>query len=576
MTPRLHTTGPPSPFRSKRSKSRIDIDQDRRVVTAIYIRVSSVQQVIFGNSLEAQAELLLKFCEATGRTVFRVYEDRGISGKSAENRPGLQRLICDAREGHFNEVLVWKISRLARNNLEFLTLTEEWKGLGIFFHSYSEQLDMSTFQGKMMASIMGTLNEMERESILENAELGIHQRVSEGGHMSKPPIGYRLRSNQTSGRKQAGTVEIEPTEAALVQRMFQQFASGHGYRYIANGLNRSGYRTKKGNPFSTCAVKDILDNPFYIGKIRYGRFINWNEQRRKGKNDEPVIADGQHPPIIEQALWDKVQFLRQKKSHLSVKKYQGDFLLTGLLRCPQCGSAMTASRTNNKDKNGNLVIRLYYSCSAMRSKGSSVCSANSVRKAEAEQYVFDRLKEVIDKPHILRGILQNVNARRKGGSGSLRQELITLTAKLEDNSVKRQRYMELFETEDFDKEMFSRRLNELEEEFSELDYRRVQLVRELERSGGEPIDYDTLRTLIGHLEGLLRLSDTEQRKTLLRMMVKKITIGPDKRIDRIELAFDEESQEHFLNAAPSGVNAPEGAFSLKGGETLKGGVTVVI
>lgn len=205
------------------------------------------------------------------------------------------------------------------------------------------------------------------------------------------------------------------------------------------------------------------------------RFINWSQQRR---NDDPMIADGLHPPIIEQTLWDKVQFLRQKKSHVSLKKYQGDFLLTGLLRCPQCGSAMTASRTNNKDKNGNLVIRRYNSCSAMRSRGSSVCSA-SVRKTEAEQYVFDRLKDVIDKPHILRGILQNVNARRKGASGPFRQELITLTAKLEDNSVKRQRYVELFETEDLDKELFSHRLTELEKEFTELDYRRVQLVRDL-------------------------------------------------------------------------------------------------
>ncbi|NQX46619.1 hypothetical protein HQN87_14870 [Paenibacillus tritici] len=74
--------------------------------------------------------------------------------------------------------------------------------------------------------------------------------------------------------------------------------------------------------------------------------------------------------------------------------------------------------------------------------------------------------------------------------------------------------------------------------------------------------------MISHLESLLRLSDTEQRSTLLRLMVKKITVDPNKRIDRNELAFDEESQEHFLNAAPSGVKAPEGAFSLRGGKTL--------
>ncbi|MBT2289511.1 recombinase family protein [Paenibacillus albidus] len=575
MTPHLQTASPSPSYRRKGDRYKIEQPKSP-IVTAIYIRVSTVDQAVHGNSLEAQLELLLKFCEATGRTVFHVYEDRGISGKSAKNRPGLQSLNNDARNGLFNEVLVWKMSRLARNNLEFLTLVEEWKQLDISFHSYSENLDMSTMQGKMIASVLGTINEMERETILENTSLGIDQRVSEGGHMAKPPYGYYLQTTKAAGRKQAGKVEIEPAEAGLVRRMFEQFAAGHGYRYIANALNRNGHRTKKGNPFSTCAIKDILDNPFYIGKIRYGRFVNWSEQRRKGKNDEPTITNGQHPAIIEQDLWDKVHFLRQQKSHISAKKYQGEFLLTGLLRCPQCGSAMTASRTNNKDKDGNPVIRLYYSCSAMRSKGSSVCSANSIRKSEAERYVFDRLKEVIKKPHILRGIVQNVNAQRSGASEPLKEELGAVKLKLDGISAKKVRYLELFESEDFDKELFANRLKELEKESYELDLRRMEVEAELERCGGELISYETVLSLVSRLDGLLRSADPEQRKMLLRLMVERITIGKDKRIDRIELVFDEESEKHFLNVAPSGVNAPEGAFSLKGGLALKGEVMLVI
>ncbi|MDN8820499.1 recombinase family protein, partial [Staphylococcus aureus] len=75
---------------------------------------------------------------------------------------------------------------------------------------------------------------------------------------------------------------------------------GHGYRKIANALNHKGYVTKKGNPFSISAVTYILSNPFYIGKIQFAKYKDWNEKRRKGLNDKPIIADGKHPPIISQ------------------------------------------------------------------------------------------------------------------------------------------------------------------------------------------------------------------------------------------------------------------------------------
>lgn len=59
-------------------------------------------------------------------------------------------------------------------------------------------------------------------------------------------------------------------------------------------------------------MKEILDNPFFVGKIRYGRYENWSEKRRKGLNTEPIIVDGNHPAIVSEELWNKVQYLRKK------------------------------------------------------------------------------------------------------------------------------------------------------------------------------------------------------------------------------------------------------------------------
>jgi len=79
----------------------------------------------------------------------------------------------------------------------------------------------------------------------------------------------------------------------------------------------------------------------------------------------------------------------------------------GLTRCPECGAAMSASRTVNKMKDGTKVTRMYYSCGSFRSKGSSVCHANSIRKLEAEKAVTDRIQNVLAKPALLKTIFFN-------------------------------------------------------------------------------------------------------------------------------------------------------------------------
>ncbi|WP_058300585.1 recombinase family protein [Gorillibacterium timonense] len=85
------------------------------------------------------------------------------------------------------------------------------------------------------------------------------------------------------------------------------YAGGQGLRSIANELNHNGYKTKPNKPFSAVSIKTIINNPVYIGKIRYNVRENWSEQRRKGINHEPIIVDGEHERIITQDVWDTVQ-----------------------------------------------------------------------------------------------------------------------------------------------------------------------------------------------------------------------------------------------------------------------------
>lgn len=539
------------------------------VVAALYIRVSTAEQAELGYSIDAQEQALRQYCEATNKVVYEVYCDRGITGTSIEKRFALKRLLNDAKKGLFQEVIVWKVNRMARVTLDLLKIVDELSSHNVGIRSITEsQIDTTTSYGKFNLHMMGAFSELDRNTILENAQMGLRARSRTGKHNARAPLGYRVVIMSQSGRKRNTRIDIVSEEAAIVRRIFEQFASGRGLRSIANSLNRDGHRTKKGNPFTICAVGDILDNAFYVGKVIYLKYLDWNKKRRKGKNANPIVSDGQHDPIISEDLWEKVRFLRQQKSVVSEKRFHGDLLLTGLLRCPSCGSAMTGSRTNNKDKYGNLVPRFYYSCSKMRSSGAVVCKANSIRKQDAEDYLFARLKEVLAKPHILRGIVKGINDRKANSVKPLQEELAAIYSGIEEINAKKNRLVELYEMDDFDRSFVTERIKKFNLDLDQLCSRKVEIEYMLDGDHAEPVSYETVRSLVERFENLLRYSNRDQRKTLLHLIISKITLTSDKKIDKIEMIFDEMTEQYFLRAAPSTANAEEGAFPFDG-KTLK-------
>lgn len=431
--------------------------------------------------------------------------------------------------------------------------------------------------GKFALQMMGAVGELERNTIVDNVKMGMKQRAKTGRHNGKVPLGYRIVEDTDSHSRNRNTrLEIVDEEAVIVIKIFQLYATGRGLKSIANELNHHSYRTKAGNPFSVCAVKDILTNPMYVGKIRYAQYENWSEKRRKGRKSNPIFADGLHEPIIPQDLWDRVQHLHQSKAQVSPRTFDGEYLLTGLLRCPQCGSAMVASRTKNRLKDGSTIIRTYYSCGSFRSKGSAVCSANSLRKQDAEATVIKRIGHVLSHPKLLQAIVENINRRKTANIKPLQDELDMIQQKISQAEEKKKRYFDLYEVDQIDKGLFSNRLNELNEELDRLHAKRSELAYQLNDDGAQTVSYELVRSLIERLDRLLQASSLEQRKTLLHLVIQKITVNDKKEIDKIELTFDERSQRHFLTCDPSATHA-EGSFHVrKQGLTISQKITITI
>ncbi len=120
------------------------LDKPQEVRVALYARVSTEEQALHGFSIEAQLNVLRNYCKIYNKKIVKEYVDRGISGKSIVGRYELQQLLKDAESGEFDEVLVWKISRLARKVIDLLQMVEIFEKNDVVFRSFSENLETET------------------------------------------------------------------------------------------------------------------------------------------------------------------------------------------------------------------------------------------------------------------------------------------------------------------------------------------------------------------------------------------------------------------------------------------------
>ncbi|EYP51984.1 recombinase family protein [Staphylococcus haemolyticus] len=396
----------------------------------LYARVSTEIQTN-GYSIQSQLNQLKEYCQFQGYEVVDEYTDRGISGKTTQ-RPELQRILKDANDGKLDCIMVYKTNRLARNTSDLLTIVEELYKINVEFFSLTEKIEIASSTGKLMLQILASFSEFERNTIVENVYNGQRQRAIEGYYQGNLPLGY---DKVPDSKKE---LMINQHEANIVKYIFESYAKGHGYRKIANALNHKGYVTKKGKPFSISSITYIISNPFYIGKIQFAKYRHWSDKRRKGLNEEPIIADGKHAPIIDKALWDKVQFKRQESRKKPQVHGKGTNLLTGIVKCPspKCGAAMAASNTTNTLKDGTKKRIRYYSCSNFRNKGSKVCSANSVRADVLEKYVMDQILEIIKSKKVLKQLVEKVNERSQIDVSSLNHDIAYKQSQCEELKIK--------------------------------------------------------------------------------------------------------------------------------------------
>ncbi len=367
----------------------------------IYIRVSTSMQ-IDGYSLDAQREKLRRYAEFQEMEIVEEFSDEGKSGKSVEGRPEFQRMLSriERMEDDVSYVLVFKLSRFGRNAADVLSSLQVMQDYGVNLICVEDGIDSSKDSGKLMISVLSAVAEIERENILVQTMEGRKQKAREGKwNGGFAPYGYELVN---------GELKIAEDEAEVIRLIFDKYVhTTMSINAITLYLNQHGYKKKKrqNNTLDTFAVsfiKNVLDNPIYSGQLAFGRRKNekvpgTRNQYRIVKQDDYILAEGIHEGIISQEDWEAAKKKRQVTAVKFAKKHslEHEHILSGILKCPICGSGMYGNVNRKKKKDGTLYKDyFYYACKHRSYLNGHRCDYH---KQWGEDVVNDAVAEVITK-----------------------------------------------------------------------------------------------------------------------------------------------------------------------------------
>lgn len=423
---------------------------------ALYIRVSTQEQANEGYSVGEQTERLHKYVDAMGWLTHKTYVDPGFSGGNTD-RPGLKELIKDVERGVIDKVVVYKLDRLSRSQLDTLYLIEKvFLANNCDFVSMNENFDTSTPFGRAMIGILAVFAQLEREQIKERMSMGKAARAKEGKWGgSTPPVGYDYDPITEE-------LTINEYEKMQILEAVDLFLKGTQIRSICRMFENKGYTFKnKNNKQSLWTPKNlrqIFSSKHYIGYIKYRG--EWYK--------------GQHDPILDEETFNTLSKImeerREKFEELNIVPRKNTTYLGGMIYCKRCGAKYGK---NSGRKNKNNEIPLYYSCYSRSHKVREMvkdpnCKNKNWRQKDLNLIVFDEIKKLATDPEYY-----NVIHEEKNKESDTPNKIAVLEKEIKTISEQISRFMDLYGIGAFDIEQVS-------EKIAPLNERKAKLEKELE------------------------------------------------------------------------------------------------
>lgn len=347
--------------------------------TILYLRVSSMRQVgrdyaPEGISIPAQREACRRKAEQLGLTIVDEYVEPGRSALEMSKRAAFQRMLARIRDsGDIDHVIVYKLSRMARNRVDDALVMADLRQRGVSLISATESVD-DTPVGQLMHGILATFNEYQSRESGADIAYKMGQKARNGGTIGRARLGYLNHIDRTDGRD-IRTIMVDPERAPLVRLGFELFATGNlTLDQLSQQLYQRGLRTRPTARYpaqrvSISKLARMLRDRYYLGYVTY-------------RGDE---LPGRHEPLIGQHLFDRVQNVLDARTTSGERRRVHHHYLKGTLYCGHCHQAGTTGRmiiqhtvTRRRDE------YTYFFC---RNRQQGNCPAPYVNVAIAEHAV---------------------------------------------------------------------------------------------------------------------------------------------------------------------------------------------
>ena len=410
----------------------------------IYTRVSSRDQVE-GYSLGAQLTACTAYCERHGLTVDRVFVEEGESAKTAD-RTELRNLLehCRKGPGRLHALVVYNLSRFARDRFDHHALLAHLRRLGLVLRSVTEPVD-ETPSGELMDAILSGVHEFENRIRAERIVSGLQAALEAGRWVRRPPIGYR----STGG----GVLEEDPERGPLVRWVFEQVATGDfALEEVRQRAVDRGLATTAGKPLPSQTLSRMLRNPLYAGRVVSEA---WG-----------IDAPADFAPLVDAGTWRRVQRVLDGEAPeappvepraVSSRLDHPDFPLRRFLRCAGCGVALTGSWSR-----GSAGGRYgYYHC---RTGG---CREVKARREDLEERWVAHLDALRPAPAYLRLLREEVLAAWRRRQEAAAEQRTALEARVRTLRDRRERLVEVYVYErGLDRDTYQRKNAELGEQLT--------------------------------------------------------------------------------------------------------------
>ena len=504
---------------------------------AAYCRVSTEKEAQI-DSLEKQIEFFNEFTKKNGYELYKLYADEGISGKQIKHRKQFQQMMIDAKAKKFDKVVVKDVSRFARNTVDLLQSVRELKSYGVQvdFLNNGEVMEGGS---EFILTILGAMAQQESANMSKRVKFG-KDITAKKGRVPNLVFGYDKIPDERY------TLKINEEEAKIVKEIFESYVyKGIGTTKIAWNLNDRGIRTKKTkSKWVQTSIVRMLKNPIYTGRVTNKKsevtdFITGT--RKELPEEEWIVVERPEMRIISDELFNRAQALLEQRSNefkLNNKREKTEYVFSTLIYCKHCGySFRRIKRKYSED--GKEYIR--WVCSGRNSMGVNHCpNSTTIDEEELLNAIKIYLKSIIsNKKNFMQAVEKEFEKITKLRENNERSEE-SLLKEIKKVTVKKQKYMEMFQNEIINIQELKKYTNPLNEDIARLE-------RELKLITSEIKEKDVLEKELN--KTIKTVDDILNNQTITNAMLKTI-------IDVIEVDSDSNVEVRLKLLNEIGTNEP--------------------